>query len=300
MKFKKLLAALALIPLAALPAAPAASSASTAAPAAPVVSVSAAPSLGLPYDSSSWGGYLANAPKNTTINAVGAEWTVPKVTLSGHVGSKPFEAVMWVGMDGYGTKIGPEQCGLWIDNATSNGQLEYWMFYELAPAYPKAFTTDGNPLAKDEHNLLRVKPGEQISALVQYFNQPGFKWNHDFSFTVSVGSSYYDQISAPGTPAPLRHQAEVITEIPSENGHPVGALDLGRVSYSYAEYSLSSSPDTVLAVNQHAVFTIYTYPGGKQGFRIIPGTAIASNPPRIENGHALKDYFTTRITTWGS
>ena len=115
--------------------------AAQAAPAAPT-----APGINLAYDSAAWGGYLSNAPDGQTISSVGAQWVVPTATLKGHVGPAPYAAAMWVGMDGYGTSIGPEQCGLWIDTETPDGQPEYWMFWEMAPANPVAFTTDDQPL----------------------------------------------------------------------------------------------------------------------------------------------------------
>jgi Peptidase A4 family len=293
--------ALALVPLTA-------TASRSAAPAGTVASAASALSVGLPYSNSTWGGYLSVAPKGKTVNSVSASWTVPAVSLEGHVGPKPYVATMWVGMDGYNARIGPEQVGLWIDTATPNGQPEYWLFHEMAPANPIPFTTDGQPLAKDEHNLLRVRPGQRLSATVQYADQPGFKWDHQFEFDVYVpGPQGYDLVysafSGPvQPPAPLRQQAEVITEIQSVRGHPLGALNLGRVGYDYAQYDLAGPPGTMplVAVNQHAIFAFYKYPGTSQWYRIFPGAAVASSPPRIENGHALKDHFTTRVSTWGS
>jgi len=275
-------------------------------------SMQAAPSIGLPHVNDTWGGYLSEAPKGKTLNDVGAQWTVPTATLKGRVGPKPYEATMWVGLDGYNTALGPEQAGLWMDTDTPGGKPEYWTFWEMAPANPVAFTTDGMPLAADHHNLLKVKPGTHIAATVQYVDQPGFKWNHQFEFDVYVpGPQGYDLVYSafgnpatvnPGKPVPLRHQAEVITEIQSRNHHPMGALDLGRVGFDYAQYTVAGTPgkEPLLAVNQHAIFAQYSYPGTRQGYRIFPGAAVASSPPAIEKGHALKDHFTTRITTWGS
>ena len=233
--------------------------AAAAAMSATAPAASAAPAVKGPAWSAIWGGYEVKAPPGKHIGFVGASWTVPKPDPKRVYGPAPYRAAMWVGMDGDSRQsFGPAQCGIWESTPRKGGPVTYDAFWEFAPdQIPQHMTTDGEPARADGSNWLRVQPGEQVAASVQYIDQEDFRRRGYYDFTVyvtrfdpsageKITRSYDLMVRPPDTwPAPSvqRQYAEVITEIPTVNGHAGGgALDMGKVRYSYAEYAVQLAP----------------------------------------------------------
>jgi hypothetical protein len=215
--------ALALIPLAATAASASASQAAGSAP--PILR------------SMNWGGYITAAPAGKHVNSVSANWTVPTARPGHSVGKPPYQAAMWVGIDGsshFGQKYGPFQCGVYETTSAKTRQPVYSLFWEMVP--------DGIQPLQDHGKTVHVKPGDHILAMVHYGIQPQYPATyHKFTFTVVVNGAWHSTLpKAPGKRWRVdRHTAEVMSESPTF-GHTSqipGMLDMGTVHYFYAAYA---------------------------------------------------------------
>ena len=90
------------------------------------------------------------APKGTQIGSITACWVLPKARPWNNSGKAPYQAAMWVGIDG-DAKYGQSKPGLWqtgvYEIATKDLKIpEYVLFYEMVPGKIQFYTTDGQPL----------------------------------------------------------------------------------------------------------------------------------------------------------
>ena len=174
-------------------AAVAAAAVAPAAPAAalPVTTAKAGPAAA---ESSTWAGYMAAAPAGRKVIFVSAFWTVPQPDTSRVWGKPPYRASEWVGMDGFGTGhhpvYGPVQDGVWSGVTAKGGKPVFELFWEMAgpgDPGPHFFTTDGSPPRRDGSNLVRVHPGDEIGASVQWGDPPVYDpAGKEFYFDVTV------------------------------------------------------------------------------------------------------------------
>jgi len=263
--------ALALVPLAA--ASPSAAPARAA--------TSAASSWGL---SSGWGGYVATAPKGSTISEVSATFKVPTALPKNSIGGPvPYGAAMWVGMDGYSKPgyMGVEQAGLWEGAWGKKSAPTYTLFWEMYPAPP--------------HFLwgIKVKPGDTVQVIIF---APGEEANtpNDGKFHLWLGvngAAVNIAASIAKGATNTRHTAEVITETPSH----AGSLDMGTIHYTYADYQLRSKaspkPEGPYAVTQTRVYMVYPFSPARWA-SIIPSRSSATDP---KHDPGLHDAFTTNF-----
>ena len=239
----------------------------------------------------SWGGYSVTAPKGRKIAVIAATWTIPsKAFPSRSLGPTPYNATEWAGLDGL-TKGqgGPEQCGVWEQAKSKSATPVYELFWEMYPSGPQ-FTWNGS-------EIVQVHPGNIVTAWITYSNETGFFGYHEFQFEISVAANSkspgydYTAFSAK-TNSPSRTTAEVITEIPGNGGVPLGALDMGTIGYTGADYALQSTSNAdqigpSIAVTKKALTMRYGY--GKNVLQIEPSAP--SKTPGETSG--LLDRFYT-------
>ena len=191
--------------------------------------------------SANWAGYITTAPAGRHVGMVTAYWTVPQARPGHSVGKPPYQAAMWVGIDGdsyFGQKYGPFQAGVYETTPAKTRAPEYDLFWKMAPDRMQFF--------KDNHgNKVHVKPGDHILAQVSYGIQPQYsKYYHKFHFSVTVNGVWHDIYATPKAGWRIdRHTAEVISEAPTVSGTKLtpGMLDMGTVTYHHTSYALDSA-----------------------------------------------------------
>jgi len=237
------------------------------------------------FHSANWAGYIATAPAGQRISSVYAEWTVPQARPGHSVGKPPYQAAMWVGIDGdsyFGQKYGPFQAGVYETTSAKTRAPEYDLFWEMAPDHIQFF--------RDSHNQkIHVKPGDRIQARVSYGIQPQYSWYHKFTFSVTVNGWWHSTIQTPKAGWRIdRHTAEVISEAPTVGStrNIPGMLDMGTVSYhtAFAVWDSSSTTAHSLTVNKSELWH-----GTKPVLRV---TAPSTSP----GWHYGPDRFATIVT----
>jgi hypothetical protein len=173
--------------------------------------------------SSNWSGYAAYvaAPKRSsspTFNAVEGSWAVPKVVASA---SADTYSSTWVGIDGYSDST-VEQIG--TEQDWDNGVPEYYAWFEMYP------------LGAYEITHFPIKPGDTISAEVQYTSNGSFKLSIA-NITEKVSFSTTQRLQSA-----QRLSAEWIEEAPWWNG-VLPLADFGTVNFSNCYASLSNGTE---------------------------------------------------------
>src|SRR5205823_1988834 len=75
-----------------------------------------------------WAGYIVTAPAGRHVGIVSAYWTLPQARPAHSLGKPPYQAAMWVGIDGdsaFGQKYGPFQAGVYETTPAKNKAPEY-------------------------------------------------------------------------------------------------------------------------------------------------------------------------------
>jgi hypothetical protein len=204
--------------------------------AAPAPSASASTVL----HSANWAGYIVTAPAGRHVGIVSAYWTVPAARPAHSVGKPPYQAAMWVGIDGdssFGQKYGPFQAGVYETASSKAKAPEYDLFWEMAPDHMQ-FSWNGH------NGKVHVKPGDHILAQVSYGIQPQYPAAyHKFHFVVTVNGQLFETTQKPRAGWRVdRHTVEIISEAPTVGGttNIPGMLDMGTVTYHHTSYALDS------------------------------------------------------------
>jgi hypothetical protein len=163
--------------------------------------------------SANWAGYVANAPSDGSgFTKVSGSWVQPSADPSAGDGDSAF----WVGLGGDGGQSNAlEQVGTQAN--VSNGQTQYYAWYELVPDPPVKLD-------------LAINPGDHISASVAVNGT-----NVTLSLTdQTTGQSHTQtvQVSQPDTSS-----AEWIAEAPSSvdgqgDATPLPLADFGTVNFT--------------------------------------------------------------------
>src|SRR5262249_40764444 len=128
------------------------------------------------YLSTNWSGYAVESPNfstpaNYTVTKVSGSWKVPQVINNTSLGWSS----TWIGIDGFGSstveQIGTEQDTL--ATATKYGMPQYYVWYEMYPAYPVRITS------------VPISPGDSITASVTY---TGPSTDSSGYFTLSISN----------------------------------------------------------------------------------------------------------------
>ena len=236
--------------------------------------------------SANWAGYITTAPAGQHISSVYAEWTVPQARSQHSVGKPPYQAAMWVGIDGdsyFGQKYGPFQCGVYEVTSSKAKAPAYSLFWEMVP--------DGiRPLTDSHGHTVHVRPGDHVDARVSYGIQPQYPSTyHKFTFFVSVNGWWYSTTQTPKAGWRIdRRTAEVISEAPtlgSTRSIP-GMLDMGTVQYhsAFAVWDRDSSALHPVTVNKDELW---------HGTRQVLRVTAPSTTPGWQHG---PDRFATVVT----
>jgi Peptidase A4 family len=178
--------------------------------------------------SPNWSGYVAETsfsqPQQNSVSAVSGSWVVPKVT--GPSKGATYGSV-WVGIDGYSNST-VEQVGTeedWV-----NGSPVYdawWEMYSSGDQQPEQVITG-----------MTVKPGDSISASVQYITSGAHAGQFDLSIVdnsrANDSFSTYETSSQTQNPLAQRSSAEWIVEAPSVGGRYATLANFGSVFFSNA------------------------------------------------------------------
>ena len=245
--------------------------------------------------SANWAGYITTAPAGRHVGMVTADWTVPQARPGHSVGKPPYQAAMWVGIDGdsyFGQKYGPFQAGVYETTPAKTRAPEYDLFWKMAPDRMQFF--------KDNHgNKVHVKPGDHILAQVSYGIQPQYsKYYHKFHFSVTVNGVWHDIYATPKAGWRIdRHTAEVISEAPTVSGTKLtpGMLDMGTVTYHHTSYALDSADlpgwyaSNPWRVTAAEVGAVARRPAGHPGHRALgqPGVAPGAGQVRHDRHRPL-------------
>ena len=254
--------------------------------AAPARAAGAAPAASTIAHWQNWGGYVAVAPKGKKISGVSTTFIIPKAVPKHSVGSpRPYEA------------------GVWVKAASKTAAPTYQLFWELYPAGPRLFAS--------------VKPGDKVLVTVvapgDDPNAVDGKFHFFFSVESGLGATLkfttYEKSGYPlkSAAASDQHSAEVITEVPTVQqglkAPEAGALDMGTVHYTDADYAIEGDPmdhglGQVHPVTQHKISARYSYVSWPYPVAwIIPTDSSASSP---SYGTAWKtDSFKTNYSSRG-
>jgi hypothetical protein len=188
-----------------------------------------------------WSGYVAETnfagSQTNSVSAVYGSWMVPTVT--GPKSSSTHSSV-WVGIDGWlGSTV--EQIG--TEQDVVNGRPEYYAWWEMWSS--KGANVPGQKYAA-RIGRLTIKPGDSISASVQYLTNGPHAGQFDLtlvdstrneSFSTVVSSAKYQD------PHAQRNCAEWTIEAPDFGGRHVLA-NFGEVTFSdaYATINNVSGP----------------------------------------------------------
>jgi hypothetical protein len=238
-----------------------------------------------------WAGYIVTAPAGRHVGIVSAYWTVPQARPAHSLGKPPYQAAMWVGIDGdsaFGQKYGPFQAGVYETTPAKNKAPEYDLFWEMAPDHIQFF--------RDSHgSKIHVKPGDHILAQVTYGTNPHYSTYRKFHLSVTVNGWWHDTWQSPKPGWRIdRHTAEVITEAPTVGGTRLipGMLDMGTVTYHHTSYGLDNPGAPGFYISNPWRLTagprIELWHGAKQVIRV--------SPPSASPGSTGSDRFATAVT----
>jgi hypothetical protein len=177
--------------------------------------------------STNWSGYAAEtslrSPQTGSVTAVSGSWTVPAASGSGTAYS-----AVWVGIDGYQSSS-VEQIG--TEQDVVNGQAQYSIWYEMYPLGSVTITT------------MTIKPGDSITASVQYTNS-------QFVLTITDTSQGNDSFTTTQSASGAqRSSVEWIVEAPSSNYGVLPLANFGTVAFSNATATING---TTGAINNSA------------------------------------------------
>jgi Peptidase A4 family len=250
----------------------------------PLATAAAPAQASMTVRTGNWAGYIIAAPAGQHVNSVYAEWTVPTARPAHSVGKPPYQASMWVGIDGskfFGQKYGPFQTGLWELTNARNKPAQYVLFWEMVP--------DGIQLLRDHYgHVVHPKPGDHITARVSWGTQPQYKYSyHKLHFAVTVNGQLFETYQAPRAGWRVdRHTAEVMSEANSVGStqNVPGMLDMGTVHYQHAMYAWDNN-------SLHPV-TAVRFEFWRGGTPILQTTGTAKSP----GWQYGPDKFTTLVT----
>jgi Peptidase A4 family len=161
------------------------------------------------------------------VSAVSGSWVVPTVTGSG---SGTTYSAVWVGIDGYSDST-VEQLG--TEQDVENGKAVYQAWWEMYSS------GDGQP--EQVISGMTIKPGDSISASVQYLNSGTHSGQFELSITDSTESetfTTYETSSAVQSPTASRSSAEWIIEAPTVGSGVAALANFGSVTFTNASATI--------------------------------------------------------------
>ncbi|MGF1425885.1 G1 family glutamic endopeptidase [Kitasatospora sp. LaBMicrA B282] len=158
--------------------------------------------------SANWSGYAATSTNGEKFTSVSAEWNEP----TGLCTDQDTYSSFWVGLDGDGSNS-VEQTGSEVD--CSNGQPQYYSWYEMYPAYPKNFS---DPVAAGDHFVASVTSNGSGTFLLDLADTTQ-GWHHSVRKTLRSARLA---------------SVEVIAEAPSTLAGPLPLTDFGTVDFTGA------------------------------------------------------------------
>jgi len=179
--------------------------------------------------STNWSGYgdatNLSAPATGSVTAVSGSWVVPTVT--GPRRGTDYSAA-WVGIDGLSDST-VEQIG--TEQDVSNGTAHYdawWEMYSSGLGQPEQVISG-----------LTIKPGDSISASVQYTGSGNFALTitdttENKSFTTTQNTS------ATQSPTASQSSAEWVVEAPTVGGRQASLADFGTITFTNASATINS------------------------------------------------------------
>ena len=213
------------------------------------VSIGASPASAASVDtqeavSQNWSGYVAG---NNNFSSVSGSWVQPAAKCTS--GQSQNYSAFWVGLGGASGKQALEQTGTQAD-CTSDGQTEYYGWYELVPAAPVKLN-------------LAIRPGDHISAKVNVSGTDVTIVLSDQTTGASVTKSL--QMSSPDTSS-----AEWIAEAPStctQDGscQPLPLADFGTVTFTNSSATADGHTGSISDPSWNAQAVQLSNEGGSAG-----------------------------------
>jgi hypothetical protein len=201
--------------------------------------------------STNWSGYATTV--GTFTNVIGS-WTVPAVTCARRETSY---SSFWVGLDGYNSGT-VEQLG--TDSDCSNGQPQYYAWYELYP--------------RPSQGITNVSPGDTLTASVNSASPTSYTLT--ITDTPGPRGRRWSATGTLSTPADARSSAEWVAEAPSSCGRTCSVLPLsnfGTVNFTGAQATSTSPLTGPISAFTFDTITMVTGPGGPP--KAIPGPLTA-------------------------
>lgn len=172
--------------------------------------------------STNWAGYAVQTnldyPQAGAVTAVSGSWTVPAARGRGTAYSS-----VWVGIDGYSSGT-VEQIG--TDSDIIGGQPVYYVWYEM---YPRPAVVV---------NSMTVRPGDQVSASVQYVSG-------QFLLQISNHTNGKSFGVARSMARAERSSAEWIVEAPSSDYGVLPLANFGTVTITGATATVNGRTDSI-------------------------------------------------------
>jgi hypothetical protein len=166
--------------------------------------------------SGNWSGYAAVAKNGATLRYVTANFNIPNLNCAnsapGTSGLSYYSS--WTGLDGWNDAT-VEQQG--IESYCDGASQGLWVFYEMFPADPVAFTG--------------ANPGDAIKASTYYNAGTG---RYELTVTDLTQSGAGVSASIPCAKTCLNKSAEVISEAPGGGPPAYGLADFGAEGYTNA------------------------------------------------------------------
>ena len=162
------------------------------------------------------------------MSAVSGSWVVPTVTGSG---SGTTYSAVWVGIDGYSDGT-VEQLG--TEQDVVNGKAEYQAWWEMYS------TGDGQP--EQPISSMTIKPGDSITASVQYLTSGSHSGQFELSITDTTESesfTTYQTSSSVQSPVASRSSAEWIIEAPTVGSGVAALANFGSVTFTNASATIN-------------------------------------------------------------
>ncbi len=197
--------------------------------------------------SENWSGYVAG---QNNFSAVSGSWVQPTAKCD----SGQSYSAFWVGLGGASGNNALEQTGTQAD-CSSNGQTDYYAWYELVPAAPVRLN-------------LSISPGDHISARVGVSASNVTISLSDQTTGASVTKTL--QMSSPDTSS-----AEWIAEAPSSctqdgNCQPLPLADFGTVTFTNASATANGHTGPISDSDWQAQAVQLSGDGGGDGYVPTP------------------------------